>query len=390
MLLISAIPSFLGLSENTSFNDWYRILVALISIFFIFKSIFNQSVLTIKKKYIPLFIFIFFYFIRILYDLYIVNVDLLFDELTNSYRNNSYYLMLFTAIVLLPILGILSLDFKRINYLMILNWTYYILFAILLYSILFRNIYDSTLRSSGILKLSVLIYGHYGASLIILSIYKIYKMNNNFINKIIYSFGIIIGVVTIFVSGSRSPLIAIMITLIYFYYKKLNLLKSTIIISLVLLVISNYYMDIIALIDIYFPNTFFDRILTDLNNYNSMAGRELHLMFGIQEFIKNPILGNSFVITTHPLGGAYPHNIFIEAFMALGIFGGFLFLFINYRALSITSNIVSKTNYEWIGLLFIQFFVFSLFSGNLYSSTFYWIFLILVMNNNYQNSKVDK
>jgi len=390
MLIFSALPSMLGFDSQASFNDGYRYLVVITSIIAIFFYLINNLKIVIPKKYFLLFIFFALYFFRLIYDLYMYDITLYFDEVTNSYKSDIYYILLYLVIVVFPVLGILSIDSKKINYQLILKGIYYIIFLILLYSILYRTVYGSAIRSSGILKMDVITYGHYGASLMILSFYQIYKNPNLVSFRSIYIIGLFLGLIVIFVSGSRSPLIAVAISIIFFYYKKLNILKSTIFFSISFFLIYIFSYDILLFINSAYPNTLVDRILHGIRNYDDLGGRNIFLSIGIEEFMQSPIIGNSFLITKTHFKGTYPHNLIIEAFMALGIIGGMIFTALNFNILRYVNKIIISKKYEWIGLLFLQFFIFGMFSGNIFSSTLYWIFLGLVITSKQSNSNYYK
>ena len=104
------------------------------------------------------------------------------------------------------------------------------------------------------------------------------------------------------------------------------------------------------------------------------------LDFPVNHLVKWVI--NGFLIQTSPFQASYPHNLIVEAFMATGLLGGLIFLYLNFRVLQLV-HLMKDTEKFWLGLLFIQFFIFSMFSGNLYTSFFYWIFLTLVLVVNY-------
>tara|TARA_B100000945_G_C20360628_1_gene586938 strand:- start:812 stop:1234 length:423 start_codon:yes stop_codon:yes gene_type:complete len=133
-----------------------------------------------------------------------------------------------------------------------------------------------------------------------------------------------------------------------------------------------------------------DRILHGIRNYDDLGGRNIFLSIGIEEFMQSPIIGNSFLITKTHFKGTYPHNLIIEAFMALGIIGGMIFTALNFNILRYVNKIIISKKYEWIGLLFLQFFIFGMFSGNIFSSTLYWIFLGLVITSKQSNSNYYK
>lgn len=95
-----------------------------------------------------------------------------------------------------------------------------------------------------------------------------------------------------------------------------------------------------------------------------------------EQFTENPLLGSS-LDERGSLG--YPHNLVLESFMAVGIFGGVLFVLI--LLLCVFKSImllVRDPAYGWIGLLFVQRAVGGMFSGSLYTSNEFWYMVAAV------------
>ena len=105
-------------------------------------------------------------------------------------------------------------------------------------------------------------------------------------------------------------------------------------------------------------------------------GREEHFKSAFKQFINNPILGDKIFDN---YSNFYPHNLFLESFMALGLFGGLLFIFIIFRNLV---NFQQKKNYLNLYVLFSIFLLFVCTSGSIWNSFEFWVILILI-NNKY-------
>jgi O-antigen ligase len=101
---------------------------------------------------------------------------------------------------------------------------------------------------------------------------------------------------------------------------------------------------------------------------------------GFNEFLNNPFVGSAMLIQVPGYVGAYPHNFIVEAFMATGFFGGILFLFFIIKCVKLSIKII-RNNFEiaWIALLFLQFLIFGMFSGNLFSSNLFWLMSVLLL-----------
>ena len=101
------------------------------------------------------------------------------------------------------------------------------------------------------------------------------------------------------------------------------------------------------------------------------SSRELLYGVAFQEFSMSPFTGAGLEVRGLQ---TYPHNLIIESLMATGIAGGVIFLFL-VICLSLSTLKLYKKNPEggWIPLLFVQYLIASQFSGALYSSTYFWL-----------------
>jgi O-antigen ligase len=94
----------------------------------------------------------------------------------------------------------------------------------------------------------------------------------------------------------------------------------------------------------------------------------------ITQFMENPIFGSGMA---EQETGDYPHNLWIEAFMATGVVGGVAMLVVTLKALK-ACMLVIKTQRQgaWVGLIFLQYLVAGLFSGAIWGSTAFWCFAV--------------
>jgi len=94
----------------------------------------------------------------------------------------------------------------------------------------------------------------------------------------------------------------------------------------------------------------------------------------ITQFMENPIFGSGMA---EQETGDYPHNLWIEAFMATGVVGGVAMLVVTLEALK-ACMLVIKTQRQgaWVGLIFLQYLVAGLFSGAIWGSTAFWCFAV--------------
>jgi O-antigen ligase len=94
-----------------------------------------------------------------------------------------------------------------------------------------------------------------------------------------------------------------------------------------------------------------------------------------EQAASNPWLGSA---TLEVNSQAYPHNLMLEAMMAVGTPAGLLFATLCAYGLA-KSVRIRRTN-AFLGSIFIQYLVAGFFSGSLYGSASFWASLVLVSN----------
>lgn len=365
-LASSIIPSIFGVDINL--NIIYRACIVFFSSIII---LINLSSLSLKKQFLLLLLFLLLYLLSVVFDLYINQIRLW------PTRTPLYYLQYLIGAVIFPVLALVNINYKVINFDFILKGIYIILFILLLLSINLRIESSSGGRDVGDLDIGVLLYGQYGATMCILSMYQFFTTRRA-LTKLLYSIGYLVGFLAIFISASRSPLLALFLVTIVFVLTRTGKTKALFFISFLGLLGYFFFIDILSFIGTYINSNFLDRIIYALEGVST--GRQSLFQTAFMEFVDAPFFGSAFLIQTGNAVGIYPHNLIIEAFMALGFIGGILFLIIilkNIKKVFIILNIKSD-KYVWIGLLYLQFLIFGMSSGSLYMSDFFWIYTVLV------------
>lgn len=369
-LISSFLPSILKI-QGQGINIIYRVLVLAFSLIIISSNIFSKKFnFKIFSFYTLFLIFWGIYSLFLLKDIYFEPIRL------TSNKTYSEYVQFAFGVVLIPCFAFMILDFKKLNFKGILNIIYYTIYALLFISLLSRNNSNVTGRDVGDLEIGVLVYGQYGTMLALLSIYKLANEKKG-IFSILYIAGIILGALIIFVSASRSPFIALILsTVFYFVIKKGT--KGVFYLSIPAVFISVFFFQIMELFGSLFKSNFLDRLVSTFEKDNE---REKLFKVALREFIDNPIFGKNFLIQTKPYIGSYPHNLFVEAFMATGFFIGMILVVLFIRTLFIKGKYVIQNDHStgWIPMIFCQFFIFSMFSNNIYSNNLLWYLLILTI-----------
>ncbi|MBF5027128.1 hypothetical protein [Planobacterium oryzisoli] len=373
-LVTSTTSVFLGTTEG-GFSVVYRAFVVVFSLFFFLNTIFSKRF--VKLSIYPALAFLFFWFIysiRIIHDLYF-NPIVLFPETTAS-----HYSLFAFGVVLLPAISVYFIVLtSELNMGFILKWVYKILFLCVFVTLLFRSGSASEGRNLGGISIGLISYGHYAASLVILSIFNLIKTKVKFHQKIIYYLGVLIGFSGIVVSASKSPLLVLGLVLTFFIIFWYGKIKSAFLLMFVALIINFYFIEIVSVFATFFKSNFLERLLYSIEMGEDSARSRL-LEAGFMDFVEGPLWGNAMLIQQRGLEGSYPHNLIVEAFMATGLLGGFFLLLWIIKGIKISINIIKKhSELTWIALLFLQYFLLGLFSKSLYSNDLFWFCSLLLL-----------
>jgi O-antigen ligase len=93
----------------------------------------------------------------------------------------------------------------------------------------------------------------------------------------------------------------------------------------------------------------------------------------IEQFLSNPVFGHAYV---EPETMNYPHNLFIEAGMALGVVGLLLMVLVHFGAASSILGLLRQRR-VLVPCLCIQLLSGALFSGSMYAGPQFWVALAL-------------
>ncbi|MEE4001067.1 O-antigen ligase family protein [Tenacibaculum sp. FZY0031] len=374
-LFIGTIPKLIGGSEE-SLSVQFRIVVLMLSLFFIISTIFSRR---INKVYLaPFLFFIIFWFIyslRLIHDLYIDPIKLYTDTPSSRYAQFAFGVTLVPSVALLIVIQAYKINISKI-----LSRLYYILLIILSIALYFRAGADLQGRTTGDLNVGILLFGQFGATLSILSVYRFMKEKRNLKNNLLHFFGFIIGVSSIFVSASKSPFLALIVVVLLLLFLWYGSIKSVFLILIIGGVLGAYFVDIALFLNNYFKSNFLERLFYAIEVGGDNA-REIIVSTAFNEFIDNPFFGNAFLIQNPKLVGSYPHNLVVESLMSTGILGGGVFIIWVIKSLRESFRVIRKhSDLTWVALLFLQYFIFGMFSKNLYSSDLFWFFSIILIS----------
>lgn len=190
--------------------------------------------------------------------------------------------------------------------------------------------------------------------------------------------------------GGRGPIINLLFTLLIYFFLfknsrinkgKINLKNLILIFSFLLLVI--FFKDNIFT---FFENYNFERfnMLSDNSKDNSVMAREFFLKTGIDSILNHPFFGLGIGSSGIILSGIdeinYPHNLFIEIMMELGVVGGVLYLTLYIIFFIKNYKIVKNNKYLLVLYLLVLLFFLEDNKSNSFDSwrcSIIWIMLFL-------------
>ena len=356
------VSYFVDLSIPSEIIIFARILALIFCLITIFSFKFQFS------KFQLFFVsFLTLYFLKLLNDVMYTNLD---------FGKSHLETILFTlGITIIPAIAFLFSNVKR-QFIFSGKYLYYG-FNFLTIIALIANDNDQG-RLSGNSILNPITVGHVAASALLINLLYLFqwkKVNkNSFLLIAMFSLTSLLGLIF---AASRGPILAFVISILtYLVILKKISFRFLIIISTIFFLLG----PIILHYSSKFGFAFSSRMHLDYKNTDSKSTEVRVFLWekGINIFIENPILGKS---TTTDQG--YPHNFYIELLMSTGLVGLIIYLVPFIKALkNIPNHIKSENLYmKWLGLLFIQYLIGSLFSGTIYSNDFYWMFFALLLSN---------
>lgn len=361
----------------------YRAFIFFLSIFLVLQkkgsnSRNEQSKMQTKES-LFLSIFICIYSFRVVYDLTYNNL---------LYKEPSEYFLNWFGICLIPGIYCFFLDSKHSEKYLHLSWILLYISSILALLLIFQEQGNAKFSEQGRLageSLNPISLGHQSASMILVSIYNLLKKTSNDWKHRKYKLNIlslIIGVLLLFSAASKGPVFAtlgaILCYLISLKKRKFNSLK-------IVFTIIAFCIPIILLASS-MNFGFLERLLSfldgaDFDDTNFIQRPELYKKT-IKLIANNTVLGYALEIPDY----GYPHNLILEAFLTTGVLGGSLFVMLHILAgIKAIMIIMDENNsWGWLGLIYIQYAIGSMFSGSLYGSNIFWylLFAILGMKKN--------
>lgn len=329
-----------------------------------------------SKEFVPVLFFWLFYTFRVIYDLN-------FEE--QIIKTPIFDFILFAFVLsLFPILPLMI----KLN-LETLQKARFVLFIMAIavnffgFASNFQNAQPEAVgtRFLGNEILNPISYGQAGVALVILSITYFFKQD--LVRKLFLLGCMVIGLANIAFAASRGPMIQLGIVLIFFIVFNIRNIgyKNLLIMAILFLGVGFYFRDYLL---------FFDSLLARLEetgiNTEGGGNEERYFLFkgALEQFYNAPFFGD--FIEERRFGG-YPHNVILESFMAMGVIGGVLIIYIYIVSIKNALALIKIEPTAWLALLLIMQLIAGLTSGSIYASFSFWA-LISICANLYLNKKL--
>jgi O-antigen ligase len=223
-----------------------------------------------------------------------------------------------------------------------------------------------------LVALNPILLGQLGTTLVVMAVWVLANRFKNYglSAKLIFLAAALVGAGLLVGANSRGPLVSAAVCLLFISLasgKRSRLYAMTsFAVAIISFVPATQYVEAEFGISTY-TRLFGQSQLTEENTLDRFSRYE----GAINAFMGNPLLGASL---EEPKHGGYPHNVFIEAMMATGIFGFTLLLVLMATTFAFAVKLyVSVPGYGWASVLFIQYLVAAQFSGSIYTVNYLWI-----------------
>lgn len=349
----------------------FALLVSLIVILLNYRNKIGQSHLAIK-------VLLFFWIALIIRIFYDTNVR--FD----IYLKDTSQLWLYVFGIVLPAIYSVIKSYRVIDLNKALKWVYLgtvltLILSLFNNSALLMDASEITGRAEGNLALNTISFGHLGTMGFILSLFLLSRQGVSVIKRIFIITVMLLSFFIMLRAGSRSPILALAVVLIFWLFARGKNLVLGISITAVTILLVFVFMDPILSFMGNISPVIEARLRVSIYEGES-SGRDPLYNYAFQAFLDKPLIGSQFAIFNNHGEFNYSHNIILDALMGLGLFGGLAMLYILWSGLKSSYIMIKlKDNNFWISLILIQQIVFSMLSGAFYYNQILNVLLVFVV-----------
>ena len=221
-------------------------------------------------------------------------------------------------------------------------------------------------------------YGQMGCTLCIMSMYGFMSKKFRY-SKFIFIALLLLGLISIAKAGSRSPIVVLAVVSIIYFLARSGFIKGLVIIFCAIAILWSslgFLIEFSQSLGSSLPA----RILSAVETGES-SGRDVIYTNTLNHIKNSWFFGDFYLIPSGVGKNGYPHNFFLEAFLTTGFLGGIPFLMMTFIALYKAFKLLKhRHSSSWIILMFLQLFVYGMFSSALYSSQDFWALCLFVLS----------
>ncbi len=388
----AAIPILLGVS-STPINIAFRIVFSVVSLLLILASAGKRK--NISRGATWLLFFWALYSVRLI-------IDISYRGIMLSTKDSFFMYSMAFGNCFLPMIAIIFTAgnihinnlYKKLYGIVVVSNLLLILLIFLQNGGLKANLLDSradiTGQTSDEHVINTIVIGFYGSVLFILSWYFLmFFRYKNILERLMIIFFCVVGLLNMVLAASRGPFLTAIITLLflfYFKYKTSRAKVSFLFKTIVVVVIAGYLLAATGFMDKLFERSaLFSRLSNFSNNLQSgiKEARDYEYASAFDQFYNNPIVGDQYVTTYDSF---YPHNIYLEVLMSLGVVGGVVFLMLHLELIKKAILIFKKHYFLYFSLLLVvvMCFLSATTSGGMALNPGIWAITALFVSVNYK------
>lgn len=380
--IVLILPIYLQVT-TTNYSIIYRAICVILMFSLLFAPRRINTKNSINNSFILLLIFWLIFISRMVYDF----------ELSDLPRNTFYekdpqLIYLFTIFLsFLPVVAIYSsrkyLDLVKLEkfiYMFVVIHAFAVLIGLYFnYGMNLTNLFfDRTMFAYGANTIShplnPISVGRAGSILFIITFYNFFLSKK--INFIIFFMMSAVGMTLILLGSSKGPLITTIILLLIFFLAKpkIFITRKFFLLSIII---------ILTLISIEYSTEFSLVKRFSTPNLNEAILREDIWFSALHQFFNNPILGDS-ILDKY---GMYPHNIYIEVLMSVGIVGAIPFYLIFLNVTKKAFYLLKNTEVSSVPIILFCFMLFTISSGSIYFTPELWVSISFILFSDLQKIK---
>ena len=205
------------------------------------------------------------------------------------------------------------------------------------------------------------------------------------ISKIIFILPTLLGLLILIIAGSRGPFLNMMLLLLFLFYVKFkdSVSKSAYFFKSIFIILTLYVCLAFSGLSGHLTDRF--TVFSRLNSFGKTIQkgekeeRNDIFMEAWNQFLSSPIIGDSWVTKKESF---YPHNLYLDVLMSLGVIGMFIFLIINVDMMKRINFIVKRKEIFILplSLVLINNFLTGLTSGGIAFGVDLWVLIALFVS----------